>query len=52
MTVKDAGVPGMYIGDERLPVAMQGADGGVISLADRASFKLQTDRQREEPQEA
>ena len=41
MTVKDAGVPGMFIGDERLPVAMQGADGGVISLADRASFKLQ-----------
>jgi uncharacterized protein (DUF1501 family) len=41
MTVRDAGVPGMYLGDERLPVAMQGADGGVISLADRASFKLQ-----------
>ena len=41
MTVKDAGVPGMYLGDERLPVAMQGADGGVISLADRASFRLQ-----------
>src|SRR5262245_7259184 len=41
MAVKDAGVPGMFIGDERLPVAMQGADGGVISLADRASFKLQ-----------
>ena len=41
MTIKDAGVPGMYFGDERLPVALQGADGGVISLADRASFKLQ-----------
>ena len=41
MTVTDAGVPGMYLGDERLPVAMQGADGGVISLADRASFRLQ-----------
>ncbi|AWM41681.1 hypothetical protein GobsT_72340 [Gemmata obscuriglobus] len=41
MRVKDAGVPGMYLGDDRLPVAMQGADGGVISLADRASFKLQ-----------
>jgi len=41
MAVKDAGVPGMYIGDDRLPVALQGADGGVISLADRASFKLQ-----------
>lgn len=41
MSVKDAGVPGMFIGDERMPVAMQGADGGVISLADRASFKLQ-----------
>jgi uncharacterized protein (DUF1501 family) len=41
MTVKDAGVPGMYFGDQRLPVALQGADGGVISLADRASFKLQ-----------
>jgi uncharacterized protein (DUF1501 family) len=40
MTVADAGVPGMFIGDDRLPVAMQGADGGVISLADRASFKL------------
>jgi uncharacterized protein (DUF1501 family) len=37
----DAGVPGMYLGDERLPVAMQGADGGVISLADRNSFRLQ-----------
>jgi uncharacterized protein (DUF1501 family) len=41
MSVKDAGVPGMYLGDERLPLALQGADGGVISLADRASFKLQ-----------
>lgn len=41
MSVKDAGVPGMYLGNERLPVAMQGADGGVISLADRANFKLQ-----------
>lgn len=41
MSIKDAGVPGMYLGDERLPVAMQGADGGVISLADRASFRLQ-----------
>src|SRR5262245_58411981 len=41
MSVKDAGVPGMFIGTDRLPVALQGADGGVISLADRASFKLQ-----------
>jgi uncharacterized protein (DUF1501 family) len=41
MTVKDAGVPGMYFGDQRLPLALQGADGGVISLADRESFKLQ-----------
>jgi uncharacterized protein (DUF1501 family) len=41
MTVKDAGVPGMYLGDDRLPVAMQGADGGVISLADRNTFRLQ-----------
>src|SRR5215207_10734800 len=41
MSVKDAGVPGLYLGDERLPVAMQGADGGVISLADRNTFKLQ-----------
>ncbi|MBA4065434.1 MAG: hypothetical protein C0501_17320 [Isosphaera sp.] len=41
MTVKGAGVPGMYLGTDRLPVAMQGADGGVISLADRSSFKLQ-----------
>ena len=41
MNIKDAGVPGMYLGDDRLPVAMQGADGGVISLADRASFRLQ-----------
>jgi hypothetical protein len=40
MHVTDAGVPGMYIGTERLPVAMQGADGGVISLADRESFHL------------
>jgi uncharacterized protein (DUF1501 family) len=40
MHVSDAGVPGMYLGDERLPVALQGADGGVISLKDRASFKL------------
>ncbi len=41
MSVKDAGVPGMYLGNERLPVAMQGADGGVISLAERESFRLQ-----------
>lgn len=41
MSIKDAGVPGMFLGDERLPVALQGADGGVISLADRANFKLQ-----------
>ncbi len=41
MAVSDAGVPGMYLGDDRLPVAMQGADGGVISLADRNSFRLQ-----------
>jgi uncharacterized protein (DUF1501 family) len=41
MTVKDAGVPGMFIGDDRVPVALQGADGGVISIADRNSFKLQ-----------
>ena len=40
MTVNEAGVPGMYIGRERLPLAMQGADGGVISLADRDSFHL------------
>ena len=40
MTVTDAGVPGMYIGQDRLPLAMQGADGGVISLADRESFHL------------
>ncbi|MBN9518350.1 DUF1501 domain-containing protein [bacterium] len=36
-----AGVPGMFVGQDRLPVALQGADGGVISLADRASFRLQ-----------
>jgi uncharacterized protein (DUF1501 family) len=41
MHVSDAGVPGVFLGDNRLPVAMQGADGGVISLADRNSFKLQ-----------
>jgi uncharacterized protein (DUF1501 family) len=41
MSITDAGVPGMYLGEDRLPVAMQGADGGVISLADRASFRLQ-----------
>ena len=41
MSVNDAGVPGMFIGEDRLPVALQGADGGVISLADRASFQLQ-----------
>ena len=41
MSTKEAGVPGMYIGQERLPLAMQGADGGVISLADRESFRLQ-----------
>jgi uncharacterized protein (DUF1501 family) len=40
MAVNDAGVPGMYIGQDRLPLAMQGADGGVISLADRDSFHL------------
>jgi uncharacterized protein (DUF1501 family) len=41
MTTKEAGVPGMYIGEDRLPLALQGADGGVISLADRESFRLQ-----------
>jgi uncharacterized protein (DUF1501 family) len=41
MSVKDAGVPGMYLGTDRLPVAMQGADGGVISLAERNTFRLQ-----------
>ena len=41
MAVKGDGVPGMYLGDNRLPVALQGADGGAISLADRQSFKLQ-----------
>src|SRR4029077_12441012 len=41
MTVKDAGVPGMFIGEDRLPVALQGPDGGLITLAARASFKLQ-----------
>ena len=40
MNVNEAGVPGMFIGQDRLPVAMQGADGGVISLADRESFHL------------
>lgn len=41
VSIKDAGVPGMFVGDDRLPVALQGADGGVISLANRANFKLQ-----------
>jgi len=40
MRVNEAGVPGMFIGQDRLPLAMQGADGGVISLADRESFRL------------
>ena len=40
MSVNEAGVPGMFIGQDRLPLAMQGADGGVISLADRDSFHL------------
>ena len=40
MNVNEAGVPGMFIGQERLPLALQGADGGVISLADRESFHL------------
>src|SRR5439155_6532955 len=41
MPVNEAGVPGMFIGENQLPLALQGADGGVISLADRNSFKLQ-----------
>ena len=41
MRAGESGVPGMYVGQDRLPVALQGADGGVISLADRASFRLQ-----------
>jgi uncharacterized protein (DUF1501 family) len=41
MRINDTGVPGMFVGQDRLPVALQGADGGVISLADRASFRLQ-----------
>jgi uncharacterized protein (DUF1501 family) len=40
MAVNEAGVAGMFIGQDRLPLAMQGADGGVISLADRDSFHL------------
>ena len=40
MRVRDAGVPGMYLGQDRLPLALQGADGGVISLADRDGFHL------------
>lgn len=41
MRAREAGVPGMFVGQDRLPVALQGAEGGVISLADRASFRLQ-----------
>jgi uncharacterized protein (DUF1501 family) len=41
MSVAEAGVPGMFLGEDRLPLALQGADGGVVSLADRNSFKLQ-----------
>ncbi|WP_202920194.1 DUF1501 domain-containing protein [Urbifossiella limnaea] len=41
MRAREAGVPGMFVGQDRLPVALSGADGGVISLADRASFRLQ-----------
>ncbi len=41
MRAGEAGVPGMFVGQDRLPVALQGADGGVISLAERASFRLQ-----------
>lgn len=41
MSVTEAGVPGMFIGQDRLPTALQGADGNVISLANRANFKLQ-----------
>jgi uncharacterized protein (DUF1501 family) len=41
MRAREAGVPGMFVGQDRLPVALQGADGGVISLADRATFRLQ-----------
>ena len=40
MRVAGAGVPGMHIGQDRLPLALQGADGGVVSLADRDSFHL------------
>ncbi len=41
LPVREAGVPGLYLGENRLPVAFQGADGGAISLADRKSFRLQ-----------
>jgi uncharacterized protein (DUF1501 family) len=40
MASVEGGPLGMYVGQDRLPVALQGADGGVISLADRESFKL------------
>jgi len=40
MAVTEGGPLGMFVGQDRLPVAMQGAEGGVISLADRESFKL------------
>ena len=52
MTVTDAGVPGMFIGEDRLPTALQGAMAASSAWADRASFKLQLSGNEKTPQEA
>jgi uncharacterized protein (DUF1501 family) len=39
--VKEGGVPGMHIGPNRLPLAMQGASGGAVSINERQPFKFE-----------
>src|SRR5262249_26947077 len=40
LTVKEGGVPGMHIGPNKLPLAMQGAAGGAVSINERQPFKV------------
>ena len=38
---REGGVPAMHIGSSRLPLAMQGASGGAVSVNDRQPFRIE-----------
>jgi uncharacterized protein (DUF1501 family) len=38
---REGGVPAMYIGRDRLPVALQGATGGAVSVNERQPFRVE-----------